>query len=192
MVEIVEPVISVVRDYVDGHARRVPDALSDPRVRLTIADGRHQMLVSPETYDVIVAEAIVPESAHSGLLFSIEFFRQIKQRLNPGGLCVEWAPTQRTIDTFRHVFPYVVRTGNALIGSEQPFDFSLDQLRRGAARPGAARTSPPAAGRRRRCSPGSSKTPVQRWTPGDPPPSDDINTDLFPKDEYFLNNGRRW
>jgi hypothetical protein len=28
--------------------------------------------------------------------------------------------------------------------------------------------------------------------PDDPPPQSDINTDLFPKDEYFLSHGRRW
>lgn len=191
VVEIVEPVISAVRGYGAARPASVPDAMADPRVRLTIADGRHQMLVSPETYDVIMAEAIVPESAHSGLLFSVEFFRQVKERLNPGGLCVEWAPTQRTIDTFRQVFPYVVRSGNALIGSDRAIDFSLDRF--AAALRGPARAHLAAGG----WTPEAvlawlTKSPVQRWSPGDAPPSGDINTDLLPKDEYYLNNGRRW
>lgn len=191
VVEIVQPVIEAVRDYVVANPEAMPDAMADPRVRLTIADGRHHMLVDPETYDVIVAEAIVPESAHSGLLFSIEFFQQVRDRLKPGGICVEWAPTQRTINTFRHVFPYVIRTGNALIGSMEPVDFSLEAF--------ATRLQGDAQGH---LAAGGWKAedvmawltskPLQRWTPADPPPPDDINTDLFPKDEYYLNNGRRW
>lgn len=191
VVEIVDPVVSVARDYAGSRRGTVPNALEDPRVKMTIADGRHQLLVSPETYDVIVAEAIVPESAHSGLLFSVEFFRQVRERLKPGGIVVEWAPTQRTVDTFRQVFPYVIRTGNALIGGDQPLDFSLAAFE--ARMRGVAREHMVAGG----WTPEGvldwlNKYPVQRWGPGDPPPSDDINTDLFPKDEYYLNNGRRW
>jgi spermidine synthase len=125
VVEIVEPVIGVVHDYVVAREGAVPDAMSDDRVKLTIADGRHHMMVNPDTYDVIVAEAVTPESAHSGLLFSIEFFRQVRDRLEPGGIVVQWAPTQRVINTFRQAFPYIVRTNNALIGSLEPLDFSL-------------------------------------------------------------------
>lgn len=191
VVEIVEPVVSVMQAYARRHGGAVPHPLEDPRVDLTIADGRHLLLVSPETYDVIVAEAIVPESAHSGLLFSIEFFEQVRQRLNPGGIVVEWVPTQRTLDTFRHVFPHVVRTGNALLGSNEPIDFSLEAF---AARlEGPARAHLKAGGwRAEDVLAWLAAKPVQRWGPDDPPPGDDINTDLFPKDEYYLNNGRRW
>lgn len=191
VVEIVKPVVDVVHDYAEANAPNVPNALLDPRVDMTIADGRHQLLVNPEKYDVIVAEAIVPESAHSGLLFSIEFFREVRDHLNPGGLVVEWAPTQRTVNTFRHVFPYVTRTGNALIGSNEPVDFSterFEQAMRTTAHPQMAAGGWTPEG----VLTWLAKSPVQSWTPADPPAEADINTDLFPKDEYFLNNGRRW
>ena len=191
VVEIVEPVVSVMNAYTERQRGSVPNAFADPRVSTTIADARHQLLVSPETYDVIVAEAIVPEAAHSGLLFSVEYFRQVRERLKPGGIVVEWVPTQRTLNTFRKVFPYVVRTGRVLIGSNEPIDFSLEAFAerlRGPARPhleqGGWQAEDVMAW--------LTSVPLQRWTPDDPPPLPDINTDLFPKDEYFLNNGRRW
>jgi hypothetical protein len=124
-------------------------------------------------------------------LFSVEFFRQVRDRLKPGGICIEWAPTQRTIDTFRHVCPYVTRTGNVLIGSVEPVAFSLEAFERYLR--GPARGHMAAGGwKTENVIAWLQQVPVQRWAPGDAPPSDDINTDLFPKDEYFLNNGRRW
>ena len=191
VVEIVEPVVGVIHDYAEAKAGSVPNALLDPRVDMTIADGRHQLLISLEEYDVIVAEAIVPESAHSGLLFSVEFFHELREHLKPGGIVVEWAPTQRTVNTFRHAFPYVTRTGNALIGSLEPVEFSLERFEQ------AMRTTAHPQMVAGGWTPDDvlawlAKSPVETWTPADPPAEEDINTDLFPKDEYFLNNGRRW
>ncbi|MEK0082670.1 fused MFS/spermidine synthase [Benzoatithermus flavus] len=189
VVEIVRPVVSVMRAYGELHDGVVPRLFHDPRVRVSIGDGRHKLLTDPELYDVILAEAIVPKAAHSGALFSREFFEQVRSRLKPGGIAVEWAATGRVVDTFRQVFPYGVRVGGALIGSNQPFPFSLDEV---AAR---LRASPT----REHLNEGGwdpeelvawlSSRPVESWSPENPPPkAHDINTDLFPKDEYFLNN----
>jgi spermidine synthase len=189
VVEIVRPVVSIMRAYGETHDGVLPRMFQDPRVRVRIGDGRHVLLTDAEQYDVILAEAIVPKAAHSGALFSQEFFRQVRSRLKPGGLAVEWAATDRVVATFRSVFPYGVRVGDALIGSDRPFPFSLDEV--------AARLRSPAT--RRHLAEGGwdpevliawlSSRPVESWSPASPPPaSDDLNTDLFPKDEYFLNN----
>lgn len=189
VVEIVRPVVSVMRAYGDMHDGVVPHMFQDPRVRIRIADGRHKLLTDPETYDVILAEAIVPKAAHSGALFSQEFFQQVRSRLNPGGIAVEWAATGRVIDTFRQVFPYGVRVGDALIGSNEPFPFSLEEVT-AKLRERPMREHLQAGG----WDPEDlvawlSARPVEGWSPESPPPrTGDINTDLFPKDEYFLNN----
>jgi hypothetical protein len=187
VVEIVEPVVAAMRAYGAARDAVVAALFADPRVTVTIGDGRHLLLTDPERYDVILAEAISPKAAHSGLLFSVEFFRQIRSRLNPGGLCIEWAATERVVATFRTVFPYVVRAGDALIGSLEPIAFSPERLAeqlRGPARPHleAAGWDP------EQLLAWLSSRPLERWAPADPPPSPDVNTDLFPKDEYYLNN----
>ena len=64
----------------------------------------------------------VQESAGSGNLYSLEFFRACAKRLRPGGLMCTWAPTPRVRTTFRSVFTHVLDAegGVLLIGSEYP------------------------------------------------------------------------
>jgi spermidine synthase len=188
VVEIADPVYRVVDGF--AAASRNPllaELARDPRLERTVADGRHVLFTEPRRYDVIVAETISPHTSHSGLLFSEEFFRQVKARLNEGGICVQWAPTARTVATFARVFPYVVHTGDALLGSSQPIPFSLKAV--DAALEGRYRAEIVNAG----VAPAAVRewlhsTPVRRWVPSDVREDTDINTDLFPKDEYHLNN----
>jgi spermidine synthase len=187
VVEIVAPVVDVMRRYGAARSEAARRLFDDHRIATTIGDGRHRLLHGQERYDVIVAEAIAPKAAHSGLLFSREFFQQVRERLAPGGLCIEWAATERVVTTFRTVFPYVVRAGDALIGSDTPIPYDPDRLARwlrGPARPHleAGGWEPEAL------IAWLSPRPIESWTPADPP-SGEINTDLFPKDEYYLNNG---
>ena len=88
------------------------------------------MLFTDESlYDVIEADALYPHSSRAGLLFSVEFFRQVRGRLNPGGIYVQWLASERTERTFRAVFPYIVRMGDlALVGSDQPITVDMAVL----------------------------------------------------------------
>ncbi|HVL59210.1 MAG TPA: fused MFS/spermidine synthase [Burkholderiaceae bacterium] len=186
VVEIVESVYNVLRKH--AATRPVP-AFADGRVERVVGDGRHALFVGKERYDVIEADAIYPHSSHSGLLYSVEFFRQVRARLKPGGIYVQWVPTERTLASFLAVFPHVVRIGDVLLGSDQPirrtFEHAADELLSPRAR---AHLS--AVGWR----PESliawlASKPVRVWGPDDPRPQDplQLNTDLFPKDEFFLN-----
>src|SRR6185436_17027687 len=89
--------------------------LSDPRVALRLEDGRRALEASATTYDTIETDAIWPESAGSGNLYSLEFFRACARRLCPGGLVCTWAPTERVKATFRAVFPYVLEAEDGVI-----------------------------------------------------------------------------
>jgi spermidine synthase len=101
--------------------------LSDPRVRLRLEDGRRALEASADAYDTIETDAIWPESAGSGNLYSLEFFRTCAKRLRPGGLMCTWAPTPRVRATFRSVFPHVLDAegGLILIGSEYPLQLDV-------------------------------------------------------------------
>jgi spermidine synthase len=187
VVEIVAPVFSVMRQFAHESGGTVVDEIfRDPRFELSVADARHVLFTDPRRYDVIQADAIYPWSSQSGLLYSVEFFRKVRERLREGGICVQWAPTDRTLASFLSVFPHVVRVNDALLGSDRPIPFALDAVAerlRGPARPYlvAGGWDPEAL------LAWLSERPLEVWEPTDPRGHPDVNTDLFPKDEYFLN-----
>jgi spermidine synthase len=105
--------------------------LRDPRLRLVEADGRAALTHEPQKYDLIEADALWPDAAYSGHLYSVEFFRRCAARLKPGGVLCTWAPTPRIYASLSRVFPYVVGTPSRdiLIGSADPFQGDPTQWR---------------------------------------------------------------
>jgi spermidine synthase len=101
--------------------------LADPRVALRLEDGRRALEASQDAYDTIETDAIWPEVAGSGNLYSLEFFRNCARRLRPGGLMCTWAPTPRVRATFRAVFAHVLDAegGVILVGSEYPLQLDV-------------------------------------------------------------------
>jgi spermidine synthase len=102
--------LPVLIDALGLHPRRTAgdgadELLAHRKFEVVVADGRHALALDPTRYDVIEADAILPKTALSGLLNSQEFFQQVRTKLAPGGIYVQWAPTERTIETFRSVFP---------------------------------------------------------------------------------------
>jgi predicted membrane-bound spermidine synthase len=192
-VEIVGPVLTALGEV----ARREPEGavaalLADPRARLEYGDGRRAVAGAIDRYDVVEADAIRPETSHSGLLYSREFLEQVRGRLAPGGLYVQWVPTRRAIETFAAVFPHAVllRPANIMVGSDAP-------IPAGAAERLLARLAEPAAAAH--LARGGSATAAElaalldpartlSWRPGDPRGPATL-TDMFPRDELFVNNG---
>jgi hypothetical protein len=84
----------------------------------------------------IAASAVVP-----GLLYNREFLQVVRSRLAPGGLYVQWAPSCRTVETFRSVFPLAMQLlpARAMIGSETPIRFDADAIARRFAEPAVQR-----------------------------------------------------
>ncbi len=99
--------------------------LKDPRLRLTIDDGRNSLRISNRCYDVIEADAILPLIAYSGNLYSAEFFKLCKSRLLPGGIMSLWNATPRVQETFCSVFPYVILFDGFMIGSKESITIDL-------------------------------------------------------------------
>ena len=161
---------------------------SDARWTLEYGDGRRTLAREDALYDVIQADAILPEGSHSGLLYSEEFLEQVRRRLAPGGLYVQWAPTLRVVETFTAVFPHalLLLPGNVLVGSDSPITFAPEALAARLAQP--AMRSHLAAG-----NPGFADYAslfgegVVRWGPGTPRAAASLS-DVFPRDEFYLNN----
>jgi spermidine synthase len=193
VVEIVAPVYDVMAAYKDLGGKTAVDRLwNDRRYERSIGDARHVLFTEDERYDVIEADAIYPRTSHSGLLYSIEYFARVRSRLQAGGLCVQWAPTARTLNSFLDVFPHVVELDVAydkiLLGSDRPIPFDLEALIGRLHEPAiraylqTANWKADAIGHMLR------EARERLWGPEAPRPSGDVNTDLFPKDEFYLNH----
>ena len=163
--------------------------LNDPRIRHVGGDGRQHLMTTAQRFDIIEADALRPTSAHSGNLYSEEYFRLLLSRLKPGGYAVTWMPTQRVRDTFVRVFPHVLSLPHILIGSSEAIPWPAETLRlrlnhlevrhhfASAGVHLGALMEP-------FLDPG---IPVRRYTPEfDRTTLTDINTDLFPRDELEL------
>jgi spermidine synthase len=187
-IEIVGPVIRSLEGFVAGGGRFGIDRfLTDPRYRTEIADGRHALAIETRQYDVIEADAILPKSSLSGLLYSQEFFRQVRARLAPGGIFVQWAPTERSLQTFRSVFPHVVMVHPALLGSDRPIPYDAERI--------LARLDDPQIMAHLEAA-AVDFDELRQWfrdkhpeviNDGTVGTVADPNTDLFPRDEYYLN-----
>jgi hypothetical protein len=189
-VELVQPVLDALREV----GARYPDSaigamLRDARLTLEYNDGRRLLARDPTLYDIIQADAILPEGSHSGLLYSAEFLEQVRARLAPGGLYVQWAPSARSAETFAAVFPYalLLMPGGVLVGSNEPIPFDRERLAERFRDP--AVVAHLARGNRDFSDyPGMFAGPVLAWTPETPRAPPPL-TDVFPRDEFYLNNG---
>jgi len=162
--------------------------LRDGRVHHLAADGRALLMRGGRRYDVIQADALRPGSAYAGNLYSVEYFALMRRSLTPGGFGVSWGPTTRTRDAFLKAFPYVLVFGHTLIGSDREIAFDPEVVRARLRQPFtrayyeragidvAALLGPVLDAGAQAFGP---EVDRERLT--------DVNTDLFPKDEYLAS-----
>lgn len=194
VIEIVATHYPVMREFaaLGGHTG-VERYFVDKRYELTVGDARHILFTDPERYDIIEADAIRPDVSNSGFLYSVEYFRQVRSRLNPGGLCIQWGPTPRIRDTFAAAFPYmldvIINKLPVLVGSEWPIDFNIDEVIRRLldadtrAYLADAQWDADAVAQLFR-----ERQIIASRHPDDTRATD-VNTDLFPKDEFNSHLG---
>ncbi|HEX5718374.1 MAG TPA: fused MFS/spermidine synthase [Thermoanaerobaculia bacterium] len=124
------------------------NALSNPKVRLTIGDGRELLLTSPERYDVIFSEPSNPYRAGIASLFTRELYETASDRLRPGGIFLQWlqgyevdAEVVATVyATLGSVFPAVetweINSGDLLlVATREPLAHNIDRVRTRAGQP---------------------------------------------------------
>ena len=118
----------------------------------------------------------------------------IRDRLRPGGLAITRAPTSRVERTFVAVFPYVASYGDFLLGSRDPIVIDRERIRTRLADPAvqayydnsrrghrvAARTAH-RSGAPKMFDPSFDRSTIV-----------DINTDLFPRDEFNIPPPQQW
>jgi spermidine synthase len=104
-----------IREVARSCAQVNRNALDNPKVELILNDAREQMLTSPAMYDLIISEPSNPYRAGVANLFTVEFYRSVSRRLNPGGLFIQWLQAYEVdardiamvLETLRAEFPQV-------------------------------------------------------------------------------------
>jgi len=71
-------------------------ALDDPRSRFHFEDAKTYFAAHQERYDVIVSEPSNPWMSGVANLFSLEFYRDVRRYLRPGGLFIQWIQLYET------------------------------------------------------------------------------------------------
>ena len=164
-------------------------------MRLIDGDGRRFLLAGGEPYDVIVVDAVRPNTAYAGNLYSIEFYEMVKRRLAPGGLFVQWVPTGRVLNSVMAVFPHVSTTvvpeyfgSSFLIASEGRLKIDGETLRARFEALDWSASFDPLQIERLRAFFDQVSFERQLYRRIKDLPAAAFNHDLFPRDEYFLNN----
>lgn len=192
IIELLGAELPVLQQYSRRPAGKALKYLfQDPRYEIIVGDGRRELTVSEEKFDIIEADAIQPWRSRAGMLYSQEFFREVQSCLKPGGFFVQWDVGAGAKKTMQSVFPYVTRVGMAgnlwiLIGSDRPVEFDqelllsrledsqvVNFLEQAEIDPVAVRQD-------------VRQAQVMQFTPQTVKPQP-YNTDLFPRGEYYLN-----
>jgi predicted membrane-bound spermidine synthase len=185
-VEIVRPQLVTLRRFnAQWFDPGVAAILTDPRVEHLYGDGRTFLARSGRRFDIIEADALRPSSSYSGNLYSTDYFELLRRHLKPGGLAVSWSPTSRTHDSFVKVFPHVLSFGHIVLGSNEPMAFDAAVVR-ARLRDAAVRDYYASAGSdiEALLAPFLTRAP-QVFAPSfDRSSLVDVNTDLFPRDEF--------
>jgi spermidine synthase len=64
----------------------------NPKVHQVVADGRHFLLGTKDTFDVITLEPPPPHDAGIVNLYTEEFYALAKRKMRPGGVLAQWVP----------------------------------------------------------------------------------------------------
>lgn len=126
VVEINDKVIAASDFFLPWNNR----VLANPKTNLIIQDGRAHLALTERTYDVISSEPSNPWMAGLAALFTEEFFTLAKERLNEGGIFVQfihtyqmdWSTFSLVGRTFSKVFP------NSLLVRTDPSGLGVDFL----------------------------------------------------------------
>jgi len=114
-----------------------------PQVESIVADARHHLLTTEQTFDIITLEPPPPHDAGVVNLYSREFYELARRRLRPGGMVAQWIPLdiprqalpRMMVRSMMAEFPHVSlwipnRMEGVAIGSMEPLRIDLAEWER--------------------------------------------------------------
>jgi spermidine synthase len=139
----IEPLVpKVVSTYFSEHNF---DVARNPKVHIHIDDARHYLQTTKQKFDGITSDPLDPWVKGAAMLYTREFFEEVKTHLNPGGVVTlfvqlyESSPeaVKSELATFFEAFPNGVVFGNTtngegydtvLVGSIEPLHINVDEI----------------------------------------------------------------
>src|SRR6516162_10534050 len=118
----IEPLVpKVVSQYFGEHNFNV---VKNPKVHVSIDDGRHYVMTSKEKFDAITSDPLDPWVKGAAMLYTREFFESAKAHLNHGGVVTLFVQLYESnpeavkseFGTFFEAFPNGVVFGNTTNG----------------------------------------------------------------------------
>jgi spermidine synthase len=140
-VEIV-PGVFEAAEYFDRYNRGLHRRLDQGGIELIEDDGRNHVLRTRRSYDVIISDSTHPGTADSWVLYTQEFYRLCRERLNRNGLFAQWLPLhgltpeayRMILRTFYSVFPHaslwITEEYSILLGAPDGLAIDVPQLRK--------------------------------------------------------------
>jgi spermidine synthase len=121
------------------------DVYKNPKTRLILDDARHYLMTTDQKFDAITSDPLDPWVKGAAMLYSREFFEEVKEHLNPGGVVTLFvqlyesnpAAVKSEIATFLEAFPDGVVWGNTqngagydtvLMGTVGPLKIDVDKI----------------------------------------------------------------
>jgi spermidine synthase len=103
----------------------VASLLGNPKVRITIDDGRLWLVRNPtQRFDAIVMNTTLHWRNHASRLLSVDFLQAAHKHLNPGGvLFYNITGSEDAMATGLAVYPYALRFSSCLAVSDSPIIF---------------------------------------------------------------------
>ena len=168
--------------------------LDDARVDIHVADGRKHLLRADErSRDVIIVDTLRPQSGYSGNLYSTEFYELVESRLADGGVFAQWLPTDRTLQTMQGTFDHLLLFdvpsyfgSRFAIASNSPIGYDPAVMQERLSTVDLSTLTPGLSQAIERFVAEARPTAIRG---GKDVAADRRNEDLFPRDEYWLNNG---
>jgi spermidine synthase len=107
------------------------DVVRNPKVRVHLDDARHYLLTTDEKFDAITSDPLDPWVKGAATLYTREFFQEVKEHLNPGGVVTLFVQLYEStedaakseIATFLEAFPNGAVFANTING--QGYDLVL-------------------------------------------------------------------
>ena len=123
IIEINPGYLRVIATHAD-----VASLLRNPRVSITVDDGRRWLQRNDRRFDLIVMNTTLHWRAHATNLLSTEFMEIARRHLLPGGIL--YFNTTNSYDaqlTAARAFPHLMRIANFVAVSDQPFRFDRER-----------------------------------------------------------------
>ncbi|VEP14196.1 Spermidine synthase [Hyella patelloides LEGE 07179] len=196
VVELLGAELTVLNEYAQTPiGKPLKHLLQDPRYEIVVGDGRRELVLAQEKFDIIEADAIQPWRSRAGMLYSQEFFQEVRNKLKPEGFFAQWNVGAGTRKTMLSVFPFVTNVKltedlSILFGSDRPIDFERTRLLTRLDLPQVQDFLDKAEIKLSRIRDDIRTAQVTMYSQAKDSKPSKINTDLLPRGEYYLNNSK--